>query len=55
MNNDMWLGFFRHLLTMVGGVFVAKGYVDTDTVNTAIGATTALAGVAWSLADKRGR
>jgi hypothetical protein len=55
MNNDIWLGLFRHLLTMVGGIFVAKGYVDADTLNTAIGATTTLAGVAWSIADKKGR
>jgi hypothetical protein len=55
MNRDMWLGIFRHFLTVAGGVFVAKGYTDADTVNTAIGATTALAGVAWSLADKRNR
>jgi hypothetical protein len=55
MNNDIWLGFFRHILTMAGGIFVAKGYVDADTLNTAIGATTALAGFALSIADKKGR
>ena len=55
MTNDIWLGLFRHLLTMAGGIFVAKGYVDADTINTAIGATTALAGVALSIADKKSR
>jgi hypothetical protein len=55
MNNDMWLGLFRHILTIFGGVFVAKGYADADTVNTTIGATTALAGVAWSMLEKKGR
>jgi hypothetical protein len=55
MNNDIWLGLFRHFLTWGGGIFVAKGYFDADTLNTAIGATTALAGVALSIADKKGR
>jgi hypothetical protein len=55
MTNDMWLGIFRHLLTLAGGVFVAKGYADADTVDAAIGATTTLGGIVWSLADKRGR
>jgi len=55
MNNDMWLGIIRHLLTVLGGFFVAKGYVDADTLNTAVGAATTLAGVGWSIWDKRER
>jgi hypothetical protein len=55
MNNDMWLGVIRHVLTVLGGFFVAKGYVDDDTLNTAVGAATTLAGVAWSVLDKKGR
>jgi hypothetical protein len=53
MNRDMWMGIFRHFLTVVGGFFVAKGYVDTDTVNTTVGAASALIGVGLSLYDKR--
>ena len=53
MTRDMWLGLVRHLLTLIGGVFVAKGQIDADTVNTAIGAAVSLGGVAWSIADKR--
>jgi len=55
MNRDMWLGIFRHFLTVAGGFFVAKGYVDTDTVNTAVGATSALVGVVWSVVEKGNR
>jgi len=55
MNNDMWLGLLRHLMTLFGGMFVAKGYVDAYTLNTVVGATTTLAGVAWSVMDKRKR
>ena len=54
MNRDMWLGIFRHFLTVAGGIFVAKGYADADTVNTTVGAVTALVGVGLSVADKRG-
>ena len=54
MNNDMWLGLFRHILTLAGGFFVAKGYVDADTINTTVGAVSTLVGVGLSLHDKRG-
>ena len=55
MSNDMWLGIIRHLLTVFGGFFVSKGYVDADMLNTAVGAATTLAGVGWSVLDKRAR
>ena len=55
MTKDMWLGLARHILTLVGGVFVAKGAIDADTLNTAVGAAVALGGAAWSVAEKRGR
>ncbi len=55
MNRDMWLGIFRHFLTVAGGIFVAKGYADADTINTAVGATSALAGVALSILDKKNK
>lgn len=53
MNRDVWLGLARHLLTTIGGFFVARGTIDADTVNTAVGAAVALGGVAWSVIDKR--
>lgn len=53
MTRDMWLGLARHILTLVGGIFVAKGQIDSDTLNTAVGAAVALGGAAWSVADKR--
>jgi hypothetical protein len=55
MNNDMWLGAFRHLLTVLGGFLVAKGQIDADTLNTLVGAVTALAGFGLSMLDKKGR
>jgi hypothetical protein len=53
MTREMWLGLARHVLTIIGGGFVAKGYVDASTADTIIGASIALGGAAWSVADKR--
>jgi hypothetical protein len=53
MTSEMWLGLTRHLLTALGGVLVARGVVDTGTVQTAIGAIITLAGAGWSIWDKR--
>ena len=55
MNRDMWLGVVRHVLTGLGGVFVTLGTIDADTANTLVGAAVTLGGIAWSVADKKGR
>ena len=38
MNKDVWLGFVRHVLTMLGGVFIAKGWVTEATLPELLGA-----------------
>lgn len=43
----------RHTLTAVGGYFVAKGTVDSATVEAIVGAVVTLVGVAWSIWAKR--
>ena len=53
MTRDMWLGLARHALTALGGFFVARGAIDADTMNAAVGAAITLGGAAWSIADKR--
>ena len=37
---------------VVGGVVVAKGYIDNATVTEIIGAAMTLAGAVWSIVDK---
>jgi hypothetical protein len=49
MNAEMLGGIVRHGLTAVGGYFVATGALDTETMETAIGAIVTLVGVAWSI------
>ena len=55
MTRDMWLGLARHILTVVGGYFVAKGSIDSSTADTIIVASVALGGAAWSVAEKKKR
>ena len=52
MTFDIIFGLLRHVLTLVGGYYVAKGQIDQDTVNTAIGGISTLIGVAWSIHNK---
>lgn len=53
--NPMIFGLLRHVLTLAGGMLVARGYVAEGDVETLVGATLAIGGVAWSAYDKRGR
>lgn len=43
----------RHLLTAVAGGFAVKYGVDGSTMDAIIGGLTALAGVGWSVWDKK--
>lgn len=45
----------RHLLTAVGGGFFASFGITGSTLEAVVGAVATLAGVAWSLYDKRGQ
>jgi hypothetical protein len=53
MNITIVNAVLRHLLTTVGGFAVAKGYVDSGTLETVVGAILTLVGVGWSLYDKK--
>ena len=55
MTREMWLGVARHILTVIGGIFVAKGYTDAGTLNVIIGGAVAAGGVAWSIVEKKQR
>jgi hypothetical protein len=55
MNTDTILSFIRLALTFVGGLFVAKGTIDADTLtsivtnaSTVIGGIVALVSLYWS-------
>lgn len=53
MLNTAVMGIIRHILTLLAGWLVAKGWMEASQTETVIGAVLALAGVGWSVMDKR--
>jgi hypothetical protein len=47
------LGILRHVLTAVGGAGLFQGALSNDDWNTATSAILTLAGIAWSVYEKR--
>lgn len=55
MNQTMIQAIVRHILTALAGGFAVKYGVDGATTDAIIGGIAALAGVGWSIMDKRKR
>lgn len=53
MNATIVQALVRHILTAVAGGFAVKYGVDGGTMDAIIGGAAALAGVGWSVYDKR--
>lgn len=53
MNATIVAAIVRHLLTAIGGGLAVKYGVDGESVDAIAGGAAALAGVIWSIADKR--
>lgn len=53
MNSIVIQAVVRHILTAIAGGFAVKYGVDGSTMDAIIGGATALAGVGWSIYDKR--
>jgi len=53
MNATLVQAVVRHILTAVAGGFAVKYGVDGSTMDAIIGGVSALAGVGWSIYDKR--
>ena len=53
MNATIVQAIVRHLLTTVGGGFLMSFGLSGGTLDAVVGALSTLAGVAWSLYDKR--
>lgn len=45
-------GIIRHILTVLGGGFVADGWLTDNELNSAVGAILTLIGVGWSIWQK---
>jgi hypothetical protein len=53
MNATVVSAIVRHLLTAFGGGMAVKYGIDGASIDAIIGGASALAGVAWSVYDKR--
>ncbi len=53
MNATIIAAVTRHVLTAVGGGFAVSWGIDGDTLDGIVGAIATLAGLAWSVWDKR--
>ena len=53
MNATLVQAIVRHLLTTVGGGFLMSFGITGGTLDAVVGAVSTLAGVAWSLYDKK--
>jgi hypothetical protein len=52
MSKEKVLGIVRHTLTFVGGIIVAKGFIQETATEELIGGIMTLVGVLWSIIDK---
>lgn len=53
MTREQILGIARHALTFVGGILVTKGLFDEATWAELSGSVITLAGLIWSILDKK--
>jgi hypothetical protein len=52
MMSEQIAGFIRHTLTLVGGIAVAKGLMDEQTMLEGIGILMSVIGFVWSFKAK---
>lgn len=53
LNKDQMLGMVRHVMTLGGGWWIAKGVVDENTMSQLIGAVMTIIGFVWSISEKK--
>lgn len=46
------LGLIRHTLTFVGGIIIAKGFIDDALFQEILGGVMTLVGAVWSVVNK---
>jgi hypothetical protein len=53
LNLNQLQGILRHLFTFGGGLLVAKGHLDEESLQQISGLVISLVGVIWSVASKK--
>ena len=51
-NYDVFAGVLRHILTIIAGIAVSKGYTDESTATTIVAGVIAALTVLWSIKSK---
>ena len=52
MSQDQYSGIARHILTIIAGIAVSKGYTDESTATTIVAGVIAALTVLWSIKSK---
>lgn len=52
METTIYLGIVRHLLTLLGGIIISKGYITQGAFDMIIGAILSIAPQIWSIVEK---
>lgn len=53
MEKAQIFGIARHILTIIGGAAVAKGYIDEEVSQQVIGVVISIFGIIWSIRSKK--
>ena len=53
MKSEQITGFIRHAMTLVGGIFVAKGFISEEMMLEGIGILMSVLGFVWSFREKQ--
>jgi uncharacterized membrane-anchored protein len=51
-NKEKVYGIIRHVLTTVGGLVIAKGFISESIVQEVIGFVLTILGIVWSINNK---
>jgi hypothetical protein len=52
MTQEQFAGVARHILTVIAGIIVSKGYTDESTATTIVAGVVAALTVFWSIKSK---
>lgn len=52
LTKEQLLGIVRHSMTFIGGIFIAKGFIDETILTELMGGVLTTTGAIWSIISK---
>jgi hypothetical protein len=52
LTKEQLFGVIRHSMTFIGGIFIAKGFIDETILTELIGGVLTTSGAIWSIISK---